>query len=50
MAEILKDRSELDTQFQWDLTPMFENDDAWEATLARLTRAVRALPGLCQGQ
>ncbi len=26
MAEILKDRSELDTQFQWDLTPMFEND------------------------
>ena len=36
MAEILKERSELDTQFQWDLTPMFENDDAWEATLASL--------------
>lgn len=25
MAEILKDRSELDPQFQWDLTPMYES-------------------------
>ena len=33
MAEILKDRSELDTQFQWDLTPMFESDAAWETAL-----------------
>ena len=24
MPEILKERSELDPQFQWDLTPMFE--------------------------
>ena len=30
MAEILKERSELDAQFQWDLTPMFESDAAWE--------------------
>ena len=30
MAEILKERSELDPQFQWDLTPMFESDAAWE--------------------
>ena len=42
MAEILKDRSELNTQFQWDLTPMFENDDAWEAT----TRILRVCPPL----
>ena len=33
MPEILKERSELDPQFQWDLTPMFENDAAWETTL-----------------
>ena len=43
MAEILKDRSELDTQFQWDLTPMFENDDAWEATLASLDADIESL-------
>ena len=30
MAEILKERSELDPQFQWDLTSMFESDAAWE--------------------
>ena len=28
MPEILKERSELDPQFQWDLTPMFESDAA----------------------
>ena len=43
MAEILKDRSELDPQFQWDLTPMFENDDAWEATLASLDADIESL-------
>ena len=43
MAEILKDRSELNTQFQWDLTPMFENDDAWEATLASLDADIESL-------
>ena len=36
MAEILKERSELDPQFQWDLTPMFESDAAWEAALESL--------------
>ena len=34
MPEILKERSELDPQFQWDLTPMFESDAAWETALA----------------
>ena len=29
MPEILKERCELDPQFQWDLTPMFESDAAW---------------------
>ena len=36
MAEILKERSELDPQFQWDLTPMFESDAAWETALENL--------------
>ena len=36
MPEILKDRSELDPQFQWDLTPMFESDAAWETALDNL--------------
>ena len=38
MAEILKERSELDPQFQWDLTPMYESDAAWEAALESLDR------------
>ena len=36
MAEILKERSELDPKFQWDLTPMFESDAAWETALENL--------------
>ena len=36
MAEILKERSELDPQFQWDLTSMFESDAAWETALENL--------------
>ena len=36
MAEILKERSGLDPQFQWDLTPMFESDAAWETALENL--------------
>ena len=36
MAEILKERSELDPQFQWDLTPMFESNAAWETALENL--------------
>ena len=32
MPEILKERSELDPQFQWDRTPMFESDAAWETS------------------
>ena len=36
MAEILKERSELDPQFQWNLTPMFESDAAWETVLENL--------------
>lgn len=43
MAEILKDRSELDPQFQWDLTPMFESDAAWETALDGLDADIESL-------
>ena len=43
MAEILKDRSELDPQFQWDLTPMFESDAAWETALESLDADIESL-------
>ena len=36
MPDTLKERSELDPQFQWDLTPMYENDAAWETALDSL--------------
>ena len=43
MAEILKERSELDPQFQWDLTPMYESDAAWEAALESLDADIESL-------
>ena len=43
MPEILKERSELDPQFQWDLTPMFENDAAWETALDSLDADIERL-------
>ena len=43
MAEILKERSELDPQFQWDLTPMFEIDAAWETALDSLDADIESL-------
>ena len=43
MAEILKERSELDPQFQWDLIPMFESDAAWETALDSLDADIESL-------
>ncbi|HRL04243.1 MAG TPA: hypothetical protein PKX81_04885, partial [Gemmiger formicilis] len=43
MSEILKERSELDPQFQWDLTPMFESDAAWETALDSLDTDIESL-------
>ena len=43
MSEILKERSELDPQFQWDLTPMFESDAAWETALDSLDADIESL-------
>ena len=43
MSEILKERSELDPQFQWDLTPMFVSDAAWETALDSLDADIESL-------
>lgn len=43
MPEILKERCELDPQFQWDLTPMFESDAAWETALDSLDADIESL-------
>ena len=29
-TEMLRERSEMDPQYQWDLTPMYRDDAAWE--------------------
>lgn len=34
--EVLQERSAMDPRYQWDLTPMYRDDAAWEAELATL--------------
>ena len=40
--DILKERSELDPKYQWDLTSLFADDAAWEAALATLDEKIQA--------
>ena len=47
-TEILKERSELDPNYQWDLRPMYADDAAWEADLAVAGGADRRDGGLCR--
>ena len=42
-TEILKERKELDSQYQWDLTPMYHDDAAWEAELATLDEQIQGM-------
>ena len=45
MAEmqVLKKRKEIDSRYQWDLTPMYQDDAAWEADFATLDDQVQAM-------
>ena len=43
MPEILKERCELDPQFQWALPPPFESDAAWETALDSLDADIESL-------
>ncbi len=42
-TEILKERSELDPNDQWDLRPMYADDAAWEADFAVLDEQIGAM-------
>ncbi|MBQ8087661.1 MAG: oligoendopeptidase F [Clostridia bacterium] len=42
----LKNRSEMDAQFCWDLTPIFESDEAWESAYADLMNELPRLSEL----
>lgn len=42
-TQTLKERSEMDPQYQWDLTPMYRDDAAWEADFATLDEQVQAM-------
>lgn len=39
-------RNENDPRFQWDLSPIYPDTDAWEADFAQATNLIRALPTL----
>ena len=41
--QILQERKEMDARYQWDLTPMYQDDAAWEAELATLDDQVNAM-------
>lgn len=43
MPDTLKERSEIDPQYQWDLTRLYKDDAAWEQTLAGLDKQVQAV-------
>lgn len=42
----LKDRREMNPRDTWDLTPIYPDDAAWEADMAGMPEAIRALGGL----
>ena len=43
MAEELKERTEMDPSFQWDLTSLYKDDGEWEAAFATLSEKVDAV-------
>lgn len=42
----LKNRSEMDPKYTWDLTPIYKNDDEWEIDLKAAAETVEKLAGL----
>ena len=39
----LKTRADMDPRYMWDLTPVFESDQAWEAALKDASETVATL-------
>ena len=42
-TEVLQERSAMDPQYQWDLTPMYQDDAAWEKELSTLDAQLEKL-------
>lgn len=42
-TQVLKERSELDPRYQWDLAPMYRDDAAWEADLGALDEQIQGM-------
>ena len=49
MSEALKERKEMDPQYQWDLTKMYASDAEWEKAFAAIDPKIEAL-GCLGGQ
>lgn len=43
MPDTLRERGEIDPQFQWDLTKLYKDDAAWEQMLSGLDKQVQAV-------
>ena len=38
MSEIIKDRSSIENEYKWDLTPLYASDIAWEEDILTLDK------------
>lgn len=44
MAELLKERSEMDPRYEWDLSTLYADDAAWEEAFAAIDPKLASLP------
>ena len=40
MSEIIKDRSSIENEYKWDLTPLYASDSAWEEDILELDKLI----------
>jgi oligoendopeptidase F len=40
MSEIIKDRSSIENEYKWDLTPLYASDSAWEEDILTLDKLI----------
>jgi len=43
MSKVQKKRSEIDENYTWDLTPIFESDEAWESNFEEVSQEVEKI-------
>ncbi|MBQ7063576.1 MAG: oligoendopeptidase F [Firmicutes bacterium] len=46
MPDVLKERSEMDPRYQWDLSTLYADDDAWEAAFAAIDSKLGDVPAM----